>query len=78
MKREIKLGLFVIACLAMAGYFVIKTKSFVDFFSRGTRVPIYARFHSVAGLYSSAQVMLAGVKIGLVSSIDLEIGRAHV
>jgi len=77
MKKEVKLGVFVLAALAMAGYFVIKTKSFVDLFSRGNRIPIYARFGTVAGLYPSAPVMLAGVKIGLVSSIGLD-GRNAV
>jgi phospholipid/cholesterol/gamma-HCH transport system substrate-binding protein len=77
MKKEVKLGIFVLAALAMAGYFVIKTKSFVELFSKGTRFPVVARFHTVAGLYPSAPVMLAGVDIGVVSSIKLE-GREAV
>ncbi len=77
MKKEVKLGVFLLVALAMAGYFVIKTKSFMDLFSRGNRMPIFARFYTVAGLYPSAPVMLAGVKIGFVAAIQLD-GRHAV
>lgn len=77
MKKEVQLGFFVLAALAVLGYFVIKTESCVEFLSRGKRYPIQARFATVAGMYPSAPVRLAGVKIGVVERISLE-GRQAV
>jgi len=77
MKKEVKLGLFLIAAFVVFAYFIIKTESCVEFFSRGKRYPVYARFASVAGMYTTAPVRLAGVKIGIVDKIYLE-GRKAV
>jgi len=39
MKKEVKLGLFLIAVFIVFAYFIIKTESCVEFFSRGKRYP---------------------------------------
>jgi phospholipid/cholesterol/gamma-HCH transport system substrate-binding protein len=77
MKKEVKLGLFLIAVFIVFAYFIIKTESCVEFFSKGKRYPLYARFATVAGMYTTAPVRQAGVKIGLVDRIYLE-GRHAV
>ncbi len=77
MKKEIKLGAFVLAALAVFAYFIIKTESCTEFLSQGKRYPVLARFATVAGMHSTAPVRLAGVKIGLVEEIGLE-GRHAV
>ncbi len=77
MKKEIKLGVFLIAVFIVFSYFIIKTESCSEFFSKGKRYPIYGKFASVAGMYTTAPVRLAGVKIGLVGKITLE-GRKAV
>lgn len=77
MKKEIKIGIFVLAALAIFAYFIIKTESCSEFLSKGKRYPVQARFTTVAGMYPTAPVRLAGVKIGLVEEIALE-GRHAV
>ena len=65
------------AVFAVFAYFIIKTESCSEFLSKGQRYPIYAKFASVAGMYTTAPVRLAGVKIGVVEKIYLE-GRKAV
>jgi phospholipid/cholesterol/gamma-HCH transport system substrate-binding protein len=77
MKKEVKLGLFLMAIFVIFAYFIIKTQSCSELLSRGKRYPIEAKFASVAGMYTTAPVRLAGVKIGIVNSIYLE-GRKAV
>ena len=72
MKKEFKIGIFVLAALVIFAYFIIKTESCSEFLSKGKRYPVMARFASVAGMHTSAPVRLAGVKIGLVEEIGLE------
>jgi phospholipid/cholesterol/gamma-HCH transport system substrate-binding protein len=78
MKKEIKLGLFLMAVFVIFAYFIIKTQSCSEIFSKGRRYPIRAKFATVAGMYSSAPVLLAGVKIGIVDKIYLEDRKAVV
>jgi len=78
MKKEIKLGLFLIIVFAVFAYFVIKTESCSEIFSKGKRYPLIARFTTSAGMYTSAPVRLAGVKIGIVDKIYLEHRKAVV
>ncbi len=78
MKKEIKLGIFVLLAVLIGGYFIIKTESFYEFFTKRNQYPIIGRFASVAGMYPSAAVRLAGVKIGNVESIELDGQRARV
>jgi len=77
MRKEIKLGFFLIIVFIVFAYFIIKTESCSEVFSKGQRYPINARFASVAGMYTTAPVRLAGVKIGIVEKISLE-GRKAV
>lgn len=77
MKKEVKLGFFLLAVGMVFAYFIVKTESCSEFFSKGKRYPIYAKFASVAGMYTTAPVRLAGVKIGIVDKIYLE-GRKAV
>lgn len=78
MKKEVKLGVFLLAAFAILGFFIIKTESCIEFFSRGKRYPVHARFATVAGMYVTAPVRLAGVKIGVVEKISLEDRKAVV
>ncbi len=77
MKKEIKLGFFLIIVFIVFAYFIIKTESCSEVFSKGQRYPINARFATVAGMYTTAPVRLAGVKIGIVEKISLQ-GRKAV
>ncbi len=78
MKKEIKLGFFLIIVFVVFAYFVIKTESCSEIFSKGKRYPLIARFTTSAGMYTSAPVRLAGVKIGIVDKIYLEHRKAVV
>ncbi|MBN2399297.1 MAG: MCE family protein [Candidatus Aminicenantes bacterium] len=78
MKKEIKLGIFVLAVFVVFAFFIIKTESCSEFFSRGKRYPLIAKFTTAAGMYTSASVRLAGVKIGVVDKIYLENRKAVV
>jgi len=77
MKKEIKLGFFLIIVFIVFAYFIIKTESCSEFFSKGHRYPINARFATTAGMYPTAPVRLAGIKIGIVEKISLQ-GRKAV
>lgn len=59
-------------------YFIIKTESCSEFFSKGKRYPLFAKFTTSAGMFTSAPVRLAGVKIGIVDKIYLEHRKAVV
>jgi phospholipid/cholesterol/gamma-HCH transport system substrate-binding protein len=78
MKKEIKLGFFLIVVFVVFAYFVIKTESCSEIFAKGKRYPLIARFTTSAGMYPSAPVRLAGVKIGIVEKIYLEHRKAVV
>ncbi len=45
MKKEIKLGLFLIIVFVVFAYFIIKTESCSDFFSKGKRYPLHRQVH---------------------------------
>jgi phospholipid/cholesterol/gamma-HCH transport system substrate-binding protein len=78
MKKEVKIGLFVMAILAIFVYFLIKTESLVDLLAQKKRYPVFARFTSIAGMYRGAAVRMAGVKIGSVDNIRLDRRKAAV
>lgn len=78
MKKEIKLGFFLMIVSVVFAYFLIKTESCSEFFSKGKRYPLFARFTTSAGMYPSAPVRLSGVKIGIVDKIYLEHRKAVV
>ena len=78
MKKEIKLGLFLLAVFMVFAYFIIKTESCSEFLTKGKRYPLTAKFITAAGMYTSAPVRLAGIKIGIVDKIFLEHRKAVV
>jgi phospholipid/cholesterol/gamma-HCH transport system substrate-binding protein len=78
MRKEIKLGFFLMIVFVVFGYFIIKTESCSEFFSKGKRYPLIAKFTTAAGMFTSAPVRLAGVKIGIVDEIYLEHRKAVV
>jgi phospholipid/cholesterol/gamma-HCH transport system substrate-binding protein len=78
MKKEIKLGFFLMVVFVVFAYFIIKTESCSEFFSKGKRYPLFAKFTTSAGMFTSAPVRLAGVKIGIVDKIYLEHRKAVV
>jgi phospholipid/cholesterol/gamma-HCH transport system substrate-binding protein len=78
MKKELRIGIFVLIVLAIFAYFVIKTGTMGNLFSRAKSYPIYAKFSTVSGLYTSSHVRLAGVRIGIVQDISLEGNKALV
>ena len=78
MKKEIKIGLFLLVVFMAFAYFIIKTETCSALLSRGKRYPLTARFITAAGMYTSAPVRLAGIKIGIVDKIFLEKRKAVV
>jgi len=78
MRKELKIGIFVLSTFVIFAYFVVKTDSLVSLLSKGKRYPVYAKFSNVSGLFKSAPVRLAGVQIGIVEDIFLEGGKAVV
>lgn len=78
MKKEIKLGFFLMIVFVVFAYFIIKTESCSELFSKGKRYPLIAKFTTAAGMFTSAPVRLAGVKIGIVDKIYLEHRKAVV
>jgi phospholipid/cholesterol/gamma-HCH transport system substrate-binding protein len=76
MKKELKIGFFVIIVFIVFFYFIIKTESVTSILSKKNTYSIYAKFSDVSGVYKGAPVRLAGIKIGLVSSIKLERNKA--
>ena len=65
---EAKLGIFVIACIAILSYTLFRV---VDVGIKAG-FPLKAHFQSVEGLAQEAQVQIAGIKVGKVQSITLE------
>ena len=47
MRKEIKLGFFLIIVFIVFAYFIIKTESCSEVFSKGKRYPLNARFATV-------------------------------
>jgi phospholipid/cholesterol/gamma-HCH transport system substrate-binding protein len=78
MKKEIKLGFFLLAVFLVMAYFIIKTETCSEIFSKGKRYPLVAKFTTAAGMYTAAAVRLAGIKIGIVDKIVLEHRKAVV
>ncbi len=77
MSRETKIGLLILASLAVLVYFLVKMGSLSSLFEpRGYEIKAF--FQSIAGLEERAPVRLAGVRIGYVEKISLYKGRALV
>ena len=74
---EVKVGALFIVTLIVLGYFSIKVGSIrFPWEEEGYLIKVY--FDDIAGLEIKAPVRLAGVRIGMVQSIELENGKARV
>ncbi len=69
-NKELAVGIFVLIGLLCVGYLTVKLGKME--LSGGDSYTLYARFHSVAGLRTGAEVEIAGVSVGRVSSITLD------
>ena len=70
---ETSVGVFVFVALLCVGYLTIQLGDF-DFWGSDA-YPIRARFNSVTGLREGNEVQIAGVKVGTVTSIELNTER---
>jgi len=76
MKRstiDIAVGLFVLIGILCIGYLAIRLGKMEVL--GGDNYPLYARFESVSGLKAGASIEMAGVPIGHVDTITLDIER---
>ncbi len=77
MRTETKIGLLILAALAVLFYFLVKMGNLSSLFEpKGYEISAY--FQSIAGLEERSPVRLAGVKIGYVEKIKLDRGKALV
>ena len=74
---EIMVGLFVVLGFAGVLFLALKAAN-LGSFNSGDTYTLMARFDNIGGLKARAPVRSAGVTVGRVASITLEIGRAHV
>lgn len=70
---ETSVGIFMLIGILCIGYLTIKLGN-LDWFGKDDYI-VRARFHSVSGLRAGASVEMAGVKIGEVDAISLNIER---
>jgi phospholipid/cholesterol/gamma-HCH transport system substrate-binding protein len=73
MKRstiELSVGIFVLIGIICVGYLTIQLGK-LEWFEKDQYM-VYARFESVAGLKKGAEVQIAGIKIGVVDTIELD------
>ena len=75
-SREMTVGLFVLVGLLCIGWMTVKLGRMELLGNDG--YTLTARFTSVAGLRTGADVEIAGVRVGRVASIGLEQGQALV
>ena len=68
-KREVKVGLFAFAALALIIWATIKVGDQTAI-SRGS-YELIATFHNASGLYPKASVEIAGVNVGLIKKVGL-------
>lgn len=73
-RKEFLLGLFILSAAALLAYMSL-TIGKVQF---GDSLEISARFDNAIGVVKDAPVMMAGIEIGHVESLDVENGRAHL
>lgn len=67
---EVSVGIFVLIGIVCIGYLTIRLGK-VGWFGE-QYYPLYARFQSVSGLKTGAQVVIAGVPVGSVGAINLD------
>lgn len=76
MKKELKIGLFIISALSVFIYFVMKTNSLAGIIGDGDSYTLKGKFTTVAGVFNGTPVRLAGIKIGVVTGVSLENNQA--
>lgn len=77
LSAEIKVGFLFLIALILFGYFAIKVGTMrLPWQKQGYEIFVY--FDNIAGLEDKAPVRLAGVRIGSVTGIFLENGKARV
>jgi phospholipid/cholesterol/gamma-HCH transport system substrate-binding protein len=77
MKLETKVGAFFIAALTILGILILRMEK-LDLIGAKSQAQIVTEFDQVAGLNLQSAVRVAGVRVGVVSAIDLEGKRARV
>ncbi|MBF0369735.1 MAG: outer membrane lipid asymmetry maintenance protein MlaD [Magnetococcales bacterium] len=70
-KLEVAVGLFVLAGILALGWMSVKLARME--LIGGNYTPIYAQFSSISGLKAGANVEIAGVEVGRVDSIELDL-----
>ena len=70
MRTEIKVGALVLVAIAVLAYFVIKIQDIGSFRSEDSYV-INVRFENAAGIGVDDPALLAGVRVGRVSAVRL-------
>ncbi|MEI6502307.1 MAG: MlaD family protein, partial [Armatimonadota bacterium] len=74
MSAEAKVGLFFLIALVLVGTIALYLG---DFWVRARSYPVTAYFENVQGLPSGAEVRFAGVRVGRVTSVNLEPSPKH-
>lgn len=68
---EFSVGLFVLVCFACIGFMTVRLGK-VDFFNKD-EYTLKAKFRNATGLQKGANVEIAGIVIGKVSAVELDI-----
>ncbi len=78
MSQAVKVGIFALIALGLAGYFILRIEDFNPFTGEATKVD--ALFESVAGLDDKSTIRVAGVRVGRVDGISLDgrMARVHL
>lgn len=77
MKRDLKIGIFLVGALSILAVFIFIVGDLGELF-KPKGYPLYLYFDSAAGLERHTLVRLAGVRIGYVKKIGLKGTRAEV
>ncbi|MCB2189402.1 MAG: MCE family protein [Deltaproteobacteria bacterium] len=75
-STEAKVGVFVLAALAVLAYFTLRLGKFD--FAKEAGYPVWAVFDQAGGLQKDSPVEMAGIQIGKVTGVELYEGRARV
>ena len=75
-KTEAKVGIFVLAAVAVFAYFALHLGFFR--FALKNYNSYYLNFQDIAGLVKKSDVKIAGVKVGWVENIKLDEDHARV
>jgi phospholipid/cholesterol/gamma-HCH transport system substrate-binding protein len=76
MKTELKVGIFAILVILILSYMTFKVSGLGVAWKKG--YVLYVIFDNISGLDEKSRVKVAGVDAGVVSSVDLEKGKAKL